>query len=614
MFRIYTKAQGMGSALFTIVLLTLISFAPSAAQTRTQSRANAPAQRQADQPQTIQTMAIVNGQPITRQQIAQLCLNRHGNEVLESILNRQLVFGECQRQNINISAPDVDQEIERRAKKFNLSAERYVEVLRSERHIPPERLKSEVIWMELALRRLAAQQIQISPTEIATAIESEYGPRVQVRVIVLDSREKAEQVLAAAQANPAEFENLAKDHSVDPNTAAFRGILPPIRRHSGDPNFENVAFSLEDGQISQIIEIPGNDGKGTQQFVILKCERHYPATPISEEQRPLVEERLRDQLSEQRLGDVAATMFEQLQQSVKIVNVYNDPNLRAQYPGVAALMNDTKITLNQLSEDCIARFGHEILDTEINRQLILQALKQKNKSVSDQDLQAEIARAAQSYGFPDVEKWIQYVTKGNKSQVDVYVQDEVWPSVAMKKLVEDTVQITEDDMQKGYEANFGERVECLAIVLSDYNAAKKVWKMATDNPDKNYFSDLAFQYSVEPASKANRGQVPPIQKHGGRPTLEEEAFRLRQNEISGLVNVGDYWIVLYCLGRTTPVVQDFDAVKEELYKDLMEKKLRVAMDQLFTNLRDNAQIDNFLAGTSQPGRQAAAGPVNGPQR
>jgi parvulin-like peptidyl-prolyl isomerase len=411
--------------------------------------------------------------------------------------------------------------------------------------------------------------------------------------------------LAQAQANPADFETLAKDHSIDPNTASFRGILPPIRRHSGDPNFENIAFGLEPGKISQIIEIPDPAGKTTQQFVILKCERHYPAASISADQQPLIVERLREQLSEQKLAAAATGLFERLQNEVKIVNVYNDPQLRQQNPGVAAMINDVRISLNQLAEECIARFGHEILETEINRQLILHALKAANISVSDQDLQQEIARAAQSYGFPDVEKWIQYVTKNDKSQVDVYVQDEVWPSVAMKKLVESTVQVSDDDMQKGYEANFGVRVECLAIVLGDYNSAKKVWKMATDNPDRNYFGDLAYQYSIEPASKTNRGEVPPIQKHGGRPTLEEEAFKLRAGEISGLVNVGDFWIVLYCLGQTTPVVQDFDAVKDELYNDLLEKKLRIAMDDKFAEMRDSAQIDNFLAGTSQPGRQAA---------
>ncbi len=205
------------------------------------------------------------------------------------------------------------------------------------------------------------------------------------------------------------------------------------------------------------------------------------------------------------------------------------------------------------------------------------------------------------------------MTKNDKSQVDIYVEDEVWPSVAMKKMVTDTVQVTQDDMQKGFEANFGERVEALAIVLPDFPTAKKIWKMATDNPDKKYFGDLANQYSVDQTSKANFGEVPPIQQHGGYPEMENEAFRLQPGEVSGLVNVGKYWIILYCLGRTTPKVQNFDAVKDELYQDILEKKLRIAMSQLFDEIREKAQIDNFLAGTSQSGRTAQA-PTTQPQR
>ena len=86
--------------------------------------------------------------------------------------------------------------------------------------------------------------------------------------------------------------------------------------------------------------------------------------------------------------------------------------------------------------------------------------------------------------------------------------------------------------------------------------------------------------------------------------LEEEAFRLQPGEISGLIPVGQNWVILWCKGRTTPVVQDFDAVKDELYKDIMEKKLRIAMAEEFESLINRAQIDNFLVGSSQPGAQA----------
>ena len=70
---------------------------------------------------------------------------------------------------------------------------------------------------------------------------------------------------------------------------------------------------------------------------------------------------------------------------------------------------------------------------------------------------------------------------------------------------------------------------------------------------------------------------------------------------------------MLCLGHTKPRVSDFDAVKEELRDSIYEKKLTVEMADEFERLRKTSQIDNFLAGTSQPGaRQVRAGQNQNP--
>ena len=103
---------------------------------------------------------------------------------------------------------------------------------------------------------------------------------------------------------------------------------------------------------------------------------------------------------------------------------------------------------------------------------------------------------------------------------------------------------------------------------------------------------------------SNYGVVPPIQRHGGRPELEKEAFRLKSGDLSNVVQQGESWVTMLCLGRTEPVVTDPDAVRQDLSDDILEKKMRIAMGRAFSRLRDHAQIDNFLKGTSQPGRAA----------
>ena len=78
------------------------------------------------------------------------------------------------------------------------------------------------------------------------------------------------------------------------------------------------------------------------------------------------------------------------------------------------------------------------------------------------EIDDEVARAALSMGQktpdgkPDVQKWLTAVQQEQGLSLETYIRDSVEPSVALKKLAGD-VQVTNDDLQKGYEANYGKR-------------------------------------------------------------------------------------------------------------------------------------------------------------
>ena len=622
-YRFFTAGCFVAAGCISIVLKQYIGTPVSHAQSRGPSTAQAapqnprgtaqPTQANAQQQpaasqQTISVLAIVNGEQITRQQLADECLKRFGNDILERLTNRQLILSQCERQGIVITPQEIDEEIRNVALKFGIPPDRYLNMLETRRKISPDQYRREIIWPTLALRRLARDHIQVSPEEIRTQLETEIGPRVQVRLIALPDAETAEKVLQLARKSPDDFGTLAKDYSVDPASASTRGMVPPIRLHIGEPTIEKVAFSLQPGQVSDVVEI-------ADQFIILKCERQFPSQEdeLNPEQRREFEKRIAAQLSENKLAQVSQQMFKELQSQAKIVNVFNDAQLRQQYPGVAAQIDGTQISVRELAEECIARHGADVLEGEINRLLLMQQLKRAKLAVEQADIDAEVSRAADSFGMlkpdgsPDVEQWLAYITDSEKVTVDLYVRDVVWPTVALKNLVADSVSVTEEDLQKAFEANFGERVEALAIVLPNQKQAQEVWNLANQNQTDEYFGNLANAYSVEPGSKANFGVVPPIQKHGGRPALEEEAFRLKPGELGGIVNIGENWVILRCVGRTEPRVQpeDFDKVRNELQKDIHEKKLRMAMSERFEQVRQASQIDNYLSGTTQLGSQAA---------
>ena len=246
------------------------------------------------------------------------------------------------------------------------------------------------------------------------------------------------------------------------------------------------------------------------------------------------------------------------------------------------------------------RHGASVLEGEINRKLLKQALVKAEKKVTNDDLNREIARAAESYGFlkengdPDLRAWVDKVTKNDNVTLDIYVQDAVWPSVALEKLAIDSVKISQEDLEKGFESNYGQRVKVLAIVLQNQRQANMVWELAKNNPSDYFFGQLAEQYSVEPVSRENSGQVPPIRRHGGQPQLEDEAFRLSKGELSSIVAIGGKFIILRCVGHTEPVVTDLADVKTELLKELQDRKTRTAMNRTFAELVEASEVVNFL--------------------
>lgn len=554
----------------------------------------------------IQTVAVVNGEAISRNDLAAACVARYGKEVLQSMVNKLLIDLECQRRGITVSEEEIYQQLERVAKSVGvegMSVEQYLKLVSDKKNISPQRIKDEIIWTDLALRKLAAGTYEVTPQEIDEQLNREYGPKIQVRLIVENTREQAEILLQAARKNPEQFGNLAKNYSRDPATAPYMGLSPqPFKQGDVEPAAEAVLFALEEGQISDVVELYG-------QFYIFQCQRRYPAVQLNPEQSAKMRERLSAALATQKLDAQAPAIFRQLQDQSQIVNVMNDPQLSQQQPGVAAMVNGQAVSMAALAEECITRYGVDVLEVEVHRVLLKQQLKTNNLIVTEEDLRDEIIRVAtdagqvDANGNVDLNQWLRRVTEDDESRIDYYVQDAVWPSAALRKLVHTTVQVDNTDMTRGFEANYGPRVRVLAIVTFDQKSCEKVWRMARENPTIENFQRLAETYSMENSSRYNRGEVPPIARYTGRNNLEQAAFELRPNEISGIISEGGSWVILYCLGRTEPVVTDIDAVKDELYGDLMERKTITAMTQRLQDIFNSSQIDNFLTQTAQLSRQ-----------
>jgi parvulin-like peptidyl-prolyl isomerase len=541
-------------------------------------------------------VAAVNGHAISRDELAVECRVHYGKEVLESMVNKYLILAECRQMGITITRPEVDAEIEQLARSFNLPVEQWLDLLWQQRGIKPEQYANDIIWPSLALRKLAGARLQPTQKELTDAFEMEYGAAVKARLITCTTAEKARKVQALAAAHPDDFGRLAQQYSEDPPSASVKGQVPPIRKHGPCPEIEKAAFGLDDGQVSGVIQSSG-------QYVILKRDELIPAPHVTLAQAtPRLEKIIRDR----KMRQVAGEVFQELQKKSRVQNVINDPKLRQQLgEGVVALVNGAPISLRQLDEECVVRHGTDVLQGLIGRRMLELDCKQNHVTVSEEEIDAEITRAAAQWtkplpdGSPDVKGWLALASKQLNVNIETYRREVIWPAVALRKLAVGRIEITEEDKKKGFEANYGPRVQCRAIVLDNQRRAQEVWDLArrrgTDGrPSIENFGELAAKYSIERSSRAMEGLVPPIKKYGGQPILEDEAFSLKPGELSGIIQLDDKFVILFCEGYTKPVDVKFADVEKEITDDIREKKERLAMNEYYERLQAKTTIDNFL--------------------
>lgn len=260
-------------------------------------------------------LAKVNNQAISYEVVARECVARHGQEILDSLINRLIIQQECDRQGITISKAEVEQEVIETAKKFKLPVETWYQMLEAERGLNRQQYHDDIIWPMLALKKLAGQQVQVTEDDMKKGFEKHYGPRVKARMILVDGNvRQANQIWEKCEANPDDFDRLAREFSADPNTRPLGGVIPPIRKHGGGKEFTQVekeAFKMKPGEISPVIQIAEN------RYVILKCEGF--TEPVEKDIR-VVWNDLYNQLVEEKMQSEVAKVFERIKDDARVDN------------------------------------------------------------------------------------------------------------------------------------------------------------------------------------------------------------------------------------------------------------------------------------------------------
>jgi foldase protein PrsA len=261
------------------MLTLLLPLALAGCELLNADAASAPQPSAPDEAAAPLTVAIVTGRPVSWNVLRPMLIEASGGMILsEYILDSQIV-AELQSRRLAVSERDVEREKSILLNQLSSDpdqAVRLLEELRDRRGLGPRRFEL-FLRRYASLRKLVADEVQVTDAMLRQAHEERYAPQSVCRLIVVETLAEAGAVRQRLDAGES-FTDLAIELSRD-RSRNQGGLLPPISPH--DPTFPTAisaaASRLTLHEVSDPIALDNG-------FAILRCENKITPEPVALEQ------------------------------------------------------------------------------------------------------------------------------------------------------------------------------------------------------------------------------------------------------------------------------------------------------------------------------------------
>ncbi|UTR10416.1 peptidylprolyl isomerase [Evansella sp. LMS18] len=180
---------------------------------------------------------------ITKEELYEELLSRHGKEVLQDLITRQVL-----NDKYEIGEEQIDQEVDLYKNQYGDDFEQWLEHLNFEN----EEAFREAVLLALLQDEAKADGVEISEEEMEE-MYTRLITEVNASHILVEEEELALEIKEKLD-NGEDFSELAKEYSIDSSNAEDGGELGFFTSGMMVEPFEIAAFSLEEGEISDPVE------------------------------------------------------------------------------------------------------------------------------------------------------------------------------------------------------------------------------------------------------------------------------------------------------------------------------------------------------------------------
>jgi hypothetical protein len=540
---------------------------------------------------------IYNSTPVMRAQFGEYLIARYA-EKLEPFVNKQIVERACHAQNITVEPGEVEAELAEMLRTVPGDKRQFLDKLLKEKQMTLREWKDDVIRPKLLLTKLCRGRVNFSEEDVQKAYDSYYGEKVFCQVIIWVPEELKKKDLAEIRAEIAKdadkFDQEARGQ-LDAKLASVAGQLKPFGRHSQENHeMETLAFSLREGEVSQIVSlIPGQPAEKCGAYV-LKCVKHIPPDDKKKlaDVRADLERELRELKLKEEIGKALAKLKEEGKPVVHLEERDGEKTLPPGPPEqvVATINGNTPLTREQFAEYLIDRYGADRLELFVNRLIVEHVCKEKGIQVNDTEVEDALTDYIKKFAGGDKKVLVNTMLKPNKATLYELRHDILWSKLMLTKLCRDRVKVTADELRQVYDAHYGEKVQCRMMMWpreEEGVVRRKIYPRIRDD-DKEFERLAKTQLIPDLASHAGLTE---LGKHTtGHDEVEKIAFDLQKGDISPVITLPEGVVVFRCLGRV-PAQKNvkLESVRDKLEQEVIEAKLRMQVIPLaYQELRKEA--------------------------
>jgi len=201
-----------------------------------------------------QPVASIQDRAITEDEWVDELKKRYGREMLMTMLNRHAVALEAKAKGIDVTAAEVEPEIEVMSRSY-VSKERFLSEMEDQLGITESELETETTY-RLLLEKIATSDVHIEEQQIDSYLEQypdQFRPKKQLNLSMIEvaSEDEAERVMDRLE-NGEDFADLAAQVSLDEYTREDGGQIGLVEEDDPflPPELLEAALSLEPGDIA----------------------------------------------------------------------------------------------------------------------------------------------------------------------------------------------------------------------------------------------------------------------------------------------------------------------------------------------------------------------------